>query len=417
VLSQVGFQLAATPTRALASVLLQRARLRLRGLRWRERAEGELDAEQALKIETCWAVGIGLGIVDNIRAADFQTRNLSSRCKPASRGASRALSRSRRSSSPPAAHGARSDRLGSAPRRPGWPSSTAPHLLGLSHMATGVSAFLEGRYHAAQEACARAERIFLERCSGVAWEIGATRSFLLWSTFFLGRLGELDRRVPLLVEEAERRGDVYSLTILDTEFQHLRDAAADRPQAGRESIAGAMRRWTHDGFHLEHFWALHAEAQLDLYDGHPERVLETLERTWPDLDRALILRIQQARIECHSLRARAALAAAWKNDGDARAALVRRALADTQRMERERAPWAEAIALLYRASAAACLGDAARARGYLDDAITRCEAQALRLHAEAGRMRRSALGGEGAAEDARAPRPTCVERAWCDRSG
>jgi eukaryotic-like serine/threonine-protein kinase len=76
VLARVGMRLAATPRRALASLVLHRAWLRLRGLGFRERAVGAVPVGEVLKIDTCWSVAEGLGLVDTIRGADFQARHL-----------------------------------------------------------------------------------------------------------------------------------------------------------------------------------------------------------------------------------------------------------------------------------------------------------------------------------------------------
>ena len=55
---------------------VRRAQLRWRGLDFVERAEDRVGADDLLRIDTCWSVVTGLMMVDNIRAADFQTRHL-----------------------------------------------------------------------------------------------------------------------------------------------------------------------------------------------------------------------------------------------------------------------------------------------------------------------------------------------------
>ena len=68
--------LASTPQRALLSMVWQRLKIRLRGLRFVERRADEVKPADLMKIDTCWSVAMGLGIVDNIRGADFQGRHL-----------------------------------------------------------------------------------------------------------------------------------------------------------------------------------------------------------------------------------------------------------------------------------------------------------------------------------------------------
>ena len=76
VLAVTGMQLARTPARALASWLWNRSKLRLRGLAFRERDVTQVSARELTQIDTCWSAAVGLGMVDNIRGADYQTRSL-----------------------------------------------------------------------------------------------------------------------------------------------------------------------------------------------------------------------------------------------------------------------------------------------------------------------------------------------------
>src|SRR6185295_4144790 len=76
VLSAVGFTLPSGPKRALLSLSLRRLQIRLRGLRFHEQDESQVSEADLVRIDICWAVAAGLGMVDLIRAADFQSRHL-----------------------------------------------------------------------------------------------------------------------------------------------------------------------------------------------------------------------------------------------------------------------------------------------------------------------------------------------------
>lgn len=67
VLADVGLKLARKPWHAIVSMLLHRALLKLRGLRFRERPEDEISTKTLLRIDCCWAVSAGLGIVSRWR--------------------------------------------------------------------------------------------------------------------------------------------------------------------------------------------------------------------------------------------------------------------------------------------------------------------------------------------------------------
>ena len=66
----------ATPRRALASLLINRGRVRLRGFRFNESHASELDPAQLDRMRVCWTAALGLPTIDTITAADFQARHL-----------------------------------------------------------------------------------------------------------------------------------------------------------------------------------------------------------------------------------------------------------------------------------------------------------------------------------------------------
>src|SRR5437016_11702163 len=76
VLETAGFKLANGPKRALVSLILRRLWIRLRGLEFSERKAIEIPEAELARIDISWAVAAGLGMVDLIRGADFQSRHL-----------------------------------------------------------------------------------------------------------------------------------------------------------------------------------------------------------------------------------------------------------------------------------------------------------------------------------------------------
>src|SRR5262249_26231066 len=75
-LKSSGLRLHRTAVGALASLLGQRARLRLRGVAFRSRTESEVHAADLARIDMCWSIAWGLALVDPLRAAPFQVRGL-----------------------------------------------------------------------------------------------------------------------------------------------------------------------------------------------------------------------------------------------------------------------------------------------------------------------------------------------------
>ena len=65
-----------TPFRTLMALLAARARLWLRGLKFRERPEATVTADDLRRIDASWSASAGLSMFDVLNGANFQTRNL-----------------------------------------------------------------------------------------------------------------------------------------------------------------------------------------------------------------------------------------------------------------------------------------------------------------------------------------------------
>src|SRR5256712_73006 len=76
VLDATGLGFPKTKGRAVVSLVWHRAWLRLRGLRFVERRAAAIPSAQLARLDVCRTVAEGLGHLDTIRAADFQTRHL-----------------------------------------------------------------------------------------------------------------------------------------------------------------------------------------------------------------------------------------------------------------------------------------------------------------------------------------------------
>src|SRR6266481_3001721 len=68
-------RMASTPKRALARLLLGRARIRLRGFSYRERDAAAIDPDELIRIDICRSATIGLSMIDTIHGAEFQARH------------------------------------------------------------------------------------------------------------------------------------------------------------------------------------------------------------------------------------------------------------------------------------------------------------------------------------------------------
>jgi serine/threonine protein kinase len=351
VLSAVGFKLAAGPKRALFSFLLRRLHLRLRGIKFVKRDVSEIPKEQLLRIDICWAVTAGLGNVDPIRAADFQTRHLLLALRAGE------LYRVARALNLEAGFTATAGKSGQkraaqlyAVAESLSKESGHPHAIGLHSYVSGLAAFLVGQWQRAAEMLSEADEILRYRCTGVTWEIASTQNFLLSSLIYLGELREISLRVPILLSAAEKRSNLFELTDLRTRINILW-LLNDDPDEARRQVIEAMQQWTQKGFHRQHYNALLALAQIELYSGNGLVAWKQVSSQWPALSGSMILRVQIIRIEALHLQARCALAAAASGADDA-PRLIGIAERLATQISKEGMKWADPLAELLQAGVA-----------------------------------------------------------------
>jgi hypothetical protein len=222
---------------------------------------------------------------------------------------------------------------------------------------------------------------------GLRWEATVGELYLTSALYYLGETRELARLVPLLLRDAVERGDVYAQHGLRAWRSNVAWLVMGRPDEARAHAAAVAReRRVGEGFHLQHYFEMLTQAQIDLYEGAPGAAWQRIEAAWRPLTRSYLLRIQSVRTEATYLRARVALAS-----GDpGRLAVARRA---ARSLEREGAPWARALALAVRALIEVATGDREAALDRLEKAERACAAADMALYASALRLRRGQLYG------------------------
>ena len=387
VLEEAGMKLAATPALALLSLLWRRLRIRLRGLQFRERDAAGLPAEELMRIDTCWAVSVGLSQVDTIRGADFQARHLLLALdagEPYRVARALALEAGHASTAGASAR-PRVRRLLAAAREIAERLNN-PHALALADLNAGVAAYMEGAFRDSVERLGLAEKTLRERCTGVAWELNTVQLYALRGLFFLGWLRELERRAPAFLKDARERGDLYAETHLRTRISYVSRLLADEPVRARQELEEAMARWSHSGFHLQHFWELVGHVEIALYAGDGGGAWRAIRESWKPLRRSLLLRVQVARVISVHLRGRAAVAAGGP-------AALAAALRDARRIEKEDAGWSRPLALSLSAAVACGRQRRGEAKALLEAAEKGFSAAEMALFTAAARRARGMLVG------------------------
>jgi hypothetical protein len=390
VLASVGLSISTTPRRALVSLLSRRLWLRLRGLGYTRRDPTQVSPEVLTRIDILRSVATGLSMIDVIHGADFNTRHLLAALRAGEpHRVARALGvESAHSSTEGGKTQTRTLALAAAATELAKELDD-PHAMGLAKAVSGIGAFLRGEWRAARDFCREADQILRDKTRGTAWESTSAQSFGLAGMYYLGELRELTEVVPAKLREAEERGNLWFATGLRSWRTNVAWLALDDPDEARRQVEQANRQWSREGFHLQHYYELLANGQIDLYTGNGRAGLQRTDQHWKALKRSMLLRVQNIRVEAHHLRARCAMAEA-KATGNTK--LLSIASTSAQKIKKEKKPWALAIAELVDASVSAIRGDAGAAP-MLESAEKSLVAADMHLYAAVVRYRRGQLVG------------------------
>ncbi len=385
VLTRLGMSLPKTRTRALLSLVLNRVRLIMRGIKFRERPDSQLTNDERMRLDVTWQVATGLFVIDTIRGTDFATRNTLLALKT---GEPYRIARSLAwEATQTSMEGVKTKKttcklLATADELA--QRLNHPHALAMALMGRGISEFYFGNWRASTETCDRATAALTEHCTGVAWELDMSNAFAYWALFWRGEFAEIQRRYPRLMADAQQRGDrlaVANYTTFAGPFAFLPQDDA----AGLEvALAGAMGDWSKQDFHVQHFTALSAQTYLELSRGRSIAAWEHMLTQWPSLRGSFVLMVEIVRIYMHHLRAASAIAAACelrasgnptaKIPGGGRswsiADLEAEAARWAKKLERERAAYARPMAALIRAALAFSAGQTSAACDHLKFAAT-----------------------------------------------
>jgi tetratricopeptide (TPR) repeat protein len=384
VLAAVGLSYPAGPRSALFSLLLKRLQIALRGLNFTERQENQIPEVDLVRLDTCFAVAAGLGAVDLIRGAVFQSRHLllALRAGEPFRIA-RALAFEAAWTA--ARGGAGSERAKQISRQAEEIAQRVgnPYAIALTTWSRGVDAYLAGNWRKTAEICERAAEVLRDRCTGATWELTIANRYKLSALLHMGELAEVARRVPSLLSAALEQGNLFGAMDLRTRLNIIW-LAADDPDRARAEVIEALKSWPHEGFHLQHYVSLHALAQIELYTGDAEVAHKHVEGQWRALENSMLLRTPAVRVEAMQLRARTAIAT--NRDGRDKSKM-RLAENIARRIEKVNMTWSKPFATLVRATVAHQCREVGRDMMLLSEAVQGFERAEMRLHAAAARWR------------------------------
>lgn len=408
VLRELRVRLPGTTARDLVSAVWRRMWIRLRGFRFRERDEQRVSHDTLAAIDTCWSLTLGLSFTDPLRGWALQARHLALALKAGE------PYRVARALAVEAGHeatlGTRAgprtlrllNRTTELARRTG-----RPHAEAVALMAAGFAAYFEGLWKQALGFFEMSDSILRERCTGVAWELNTCHVYALKCLFYSGAWSEVASRLPVLLKDAQERGDRLLEQGLVEGFFYFGCLADDEPDHARKRIRRGLDGAALRELRIENFWLVAAEVDVGLYCGDGAGNLALLGDIWPDLKRSQTRRVQQNRILACWLRSRSALgtvATGHRTDGERRA-LLEEAEADARGIRAECSRWGTALASLVDSGLQACRGHRRGTLLALDEAEASLEAAEMGglIAAVVRRRRGEVLGGvEGLAQQEQA---------------
>ncbi|HSN24811.1 MAG TPA: AAA family ATPase, partial [Kofleriaceae bacterium] len=413
VLAAVGVKLPKTPLRALVSMLLRRAWLRVRGIGFKPRQISEVSQQELTRVDVCEGVSFGLALVDTFRSMDFSTRFLASALRL---GEPWRISR---------ALALETDLLGAIAKRD-RATRTLARLEEITRtldkpeaetQLTTTRAFIEFFIH---NKFRRASELFTEAIdrhratSGRAgFELDTVLMFWCWTLYYQGQLGELARRVPAMAEAASRAGNRYTAVTLRCAFPIAWLARVD-PEAHEAELDAALASWgMPDGtYQLQHLLAMCSRIDLALYRGRPDDVTARLPGELKAVRRAMLDRAPIQGILVYTSLARHALARAAAAPAGSRRALLDEARRHVRTDRKLPIPLGAHSAQMFDGVIAELDADDATAVASYRACLPKLESCDTHLFANAVRARLGALvGGDEGGE------LVATSRAWLEGEG
>jgi hypothetical protein len=392
ILEAVGKRMPKSNLGILSSLLWGRFRVRLAGSRFKERDESLIPPADIVYVDILKSIALGLGGADHIRGAYFNTRFLSAalRLGEPSRvlNALCAEANYAAANAPDSGHArailASCETIQQRLRDP----QSEMYIAG----AHAFASFMRGLWADAR----RHSEDFIRNSmqfNGTAWERDLMNNQVIWCLFYLGELGEMSRRNVAVLHDAVDRGDLFAAAGMVLGLGNVVILNRDGPGEAVREIDNLMARWSVNGYHLQHYWALLSRVNVLIYSGDAQGAHELIWQEWPQLKRSLLTQIPAVRHEGLHCRTRATLSRAAREPGRLRSRLLKQANKDIAALLAVKLAWVRALGMLLDAARRLQFGDRNAALMILARAITQLDTCGMQLYAAAARVRFGRLVG------------------------
>jgi hypothetical protein len=223
---------------------------------------------------------------------------------------------------------------------------------------------------------------------------------LIASLFFLGRLHELSEIVPPLLAEFEGSGNLYATAAFRTAYSTAAWLTRDQVDEADRQLALARDESKSTAYQLVHSNLLFGDTFRDLYLGDAGSAHGRMTEHWPQLARAMLLRVSTVRSQCWQLRGSSAVQAAHEAGRAGQLARAGELRRDARRaikaLSADALTRSRPLAMLIGAALAWTENEPERARDGLIASIAALDAQGLRAYASAARVRLGEISGSEA---------------------
>jgi eukaryotic-like serine/threonine-protein kinase len=380
VLGRAGMRMPGGSITTVLGLLVRRLLIRLRGLRYRRRAEAEVPPALLERLDTAAFVSQSMSLFAPVPAAFLQVRALQMALRAGEpRRVAQALAVE---AGLTAAMGGRSllraEELLAASNAASQ-DLTAPRLRTLQLLARSILAFQHGHWQASQEHAEQAADLARTRCRGAAWELGTGQIYQLVSLASRGEFTRLARLLPRAIRRAEDRGDAFTELHLRLSIPCPIACVRDRPAEGREEVLEAWSRWGGLEWGLLELYALRQLIELALYERDHDEAKRRSDELWKALSGSPTKYVRITTLFAHASRLRVALLGAAR--GLAPPSTLKK---DLSALSKADMAWAQAEAAAARAQLALLAG--ADVAHLLGDAAVLYAQAGQRAHAEAARL-------------------------------
>jgi serine/threonine protein kinase len=380
-----------TTASAVVSLVGNRARLMLRGLRFEQK--DTVTKTELERIDVAFAASSGLALFDVVRAADFGARHLllALDCGEPIR-ICRALAMEASGRAAVEVRGRDSIEGLVRTAESLATRSNDPHAIALARLAAGLVRVFCGEWRAAQSTLDAAEQIIRERCRGVHWELANAVAWSMNALILCGELKEAAQRVPEVLREAQERADRFALMHMVYPAAITAIVADDPDTADR--IAREFPKFGgdfSDRFTGGHWGSLVSRVSANRYRGRGQLAHHEMEVDFAKIRAAHFLRVHMMRVCTTFERGLCALSAA--EDGGDQTALWRLAERCAKELLSDRPDYAAPMGHHVMGCLLAGQGQKARALEQLDSAISGLSRVDMGYLASCAKARRAALLG------------------------